>query len=899
MPKPSAQQWANRGLNAGFSYEETKKKIQEEGLFNTGVDQEIKGMYGIAELSTSERIAEEKYKTEQAEAQKVKDNKFENTENILGIVNQLDSKILAKKGFEGSIGAKTINPFKREIFKTTTPEGEEVVKFRGGTEEANFENLRQSLISKINVDARDKLKGQGEITGEENKMLAKAETLLANPDITEEEFKKHLYAFRDELNLVVKNASEEVGQESKQVGFTNMEEAKQNLSEKVQYAMDNPDDPDSTDFLEAFKNDQIDVRTGKLKEEFREKSEAELLVEEKLKASGLYDPVVTEEQPTAGGEGEQEKKGFGEAFGELRGATKELEGVTEQQEALGGSIEERNQKAKDLSLVGNYERALEAKDDPQAKAFLDKLTDEDKAKITELQKLTPEEREAQRQEILTGVKGTQEKLGKFGEQIDSATSKGEEAIKSNRGLETFGDVAEAGKGILEAGGEGISTVGESFSRAMNDNQDPASTGIQVVGALGKFLGESAGALTIGAAKVALPQGAEEVIGEGAAKAVNAILETPAGQKGLELAQAGGEDWKEFKKEHPTAAANLEGVVGIIEGVSTIGGAGVAKSVTKKGLKTAGGVAKNVGGKVAKGAKEGFEKQAVKQGVKKAEKEAVKNAGKVGELEDIIMPKMTSKELNKASLEGRVTRGAESKLTGKAKDFVDASETIKKDADLIRNKIKGFDKLDDQELSSKVDLEGNKIFNKIKPEMEKVELKADSINKKVKVWDKIKKQQAGDPDFEAFGGKKLQSNFENVLNEIKKGSQGTGGKFRKKNLNDLWELRQKYDKLVPDRIKNADSLSDSRAQYQKDVWLENRRILNDIITDTSNEMGSSTAKAFEEMSAFKRIRQNIAGKTKLEKEEIGLTGKAKKKLIGTGTTVGLTAAGTAVGLKGLQ
>ena len=661
------------------------------------------------------------------------------------------------------------------------------------------------------------------------------------------------------------------------------EQSKDKILTAYTDAKANPDNPEAQEFITHFKEGHFDMATGKLKDEFRPKTEEEQ----------EFEAIYGKTEP-------EEKKGFGEAFGELRGAEQELKGITEQQEALSPEIEETTQRAKDLSLVNNYERALENKDtDEMAQAFLDRLTDEDKAKIEELQKMTPEERETERQELLSRQKGTQEKLGKFGEQIDTATVKGEEAIKSNRGLETFGDVAEAGSGIIEAGKEGASTIGETFSRVMNENQDPTSTGVQVVGALGKFLGESAGALTVGAGKVVLPQGAEDAIGKGAAKAVNAVLETEVGQKGLKMAQAGGEDWEEFKKEHPTQAANLEGVVGIIEGVGTVAGGGVAKSVTKKGLKTTGGVAKDFGGKVVKGAKESFEKQAIKQGAKKAEKEAVKSAGKVGELEDVIMPKMTSKELNKASLEGRVARGKKSKLTGKAKDVVDASETIKKDADLIRSKIKGFDKLDDQQLSSKVDLEGNKIFNKIKPEMEKVELKADSINKKVKIWDKIKKQQAGDPDFEAFGGKKLQSNFENVLNEIKKGAQGAGGKFRKKNLNDLWELRQKYDKLVPDRIKNADSLSDSRAQYQKDVWLENRRILNDIITDTSNEMGSSTAKAFEEMSAFKRIRQNIASKTKLEKEEIGLTGKAKKKLIGTGATVGLTAAGTAVGLKGLQ
>jgi len=55
----------------------------------------------------------------------------------------------------------------------------------------------------------------------------------------------------------------------------------------------------------------------------------------------------------------------------------------------------------------------------------------------------------------------------------------------------------------------------------------------------------------------------------------------------------------------------------------------------------------------------------------------------------------------------------------------------------------------------------------------------------------------------------------------------------KTANDLREARKAYDNATPDRVKNANEMSDNALQKQKAVWLETRAKLNTMLDDVTS------------------------------------------------------------------
>jgi hypothetical protein len=141
------------------------------------------------------------------------------------------------------------------------------------------------------------------------------------------------------------------------------------------------------------------------------------------------------------------------------------------------------------------------------------------------------------------------------------------------------------------------------------------------------------------------------------------------------------------------------------------------------------------------------------------------------------------------------------------------------------------------------------------------------------WDRIKKRQQGSVEFTEFAGaKRFQEIFEGHLNKLRKGTTD-------KNLNDLWQIRKNYDNSIPDRVKQATDASPITSQIQKEMWLENRRILNDLINDSTRGLGTESQEAFKDMSNMYIARQNIIGKAKLDvKGEPGVVGKTKEAVL---------------------
>lgn len=412
------------------------------------------------------------------------------------------------------------------------------------------------------------------------------------------------------------------------------------------------------------------------------------------------------------------------------------------------------------------------------------------------------------------------------------------------------------KGLLGKVGESIKGRGQQVSQAFGrglKGQDPISTAVQTVGAgVGLFF-DILGDVSVAGIKALTPDIIEEAVG----KTGKALLDTEAGKAALSALGQGVEVYQGFKAEHPTIAANLEATVNIAD-ILTLG----------KGTQL---LRKGVGEVIERQAVKDVAGEAAKRGIRETGEELLEKTSKeIAKIEDIISPNINAKETRNIIAEGRATRGKESRLFGKSPDIVEQTDLLKQSARIIDRRIEGASKLNDLELNKSLKSEITTISNELKPEMQSVILQPAKVKQMDNAWATLKKIQINKPEFaNSPGAKKVQENFVNFLNEMKKPVRGADGKFRQKSLDDLWNIRKDYDDSVKDRIKQAfegtagQPGSDSFTLLQKEMWLENRQIMNDVIKDTADGLGDVAKTGFSDMSDLYRARQNIISKLKLD------------------------------------
>lgn len=265
---------------------------------------------------------------------------------------------------------------------------------------------------------------------------------------------------------------------------------------------------------------------------------------------------------------------------------------------------------------------------------------------------------------------------------------------------------------------------------------------------------------------------------------------------------------------------------------------------------------------------------------------------VDTLTSTLMPKPNAKEVKLALKEGRIQPGRDpSLLRGGTPDEIMPSENTKKSASTIRQYIQGAEKLKAPELHTKVGEQVKVMGTSLRPVMDATPITPKTVSKITKDWEVLKAKQLSDPYTPATANvKKLQADFEN--NFLRKSKSG--------NFGDLWDTRIAYDASVPANVKNATSLSSDTLQTQKELWLQNRRVLNDAINDAKTGLGEVSSKTFEEMndlynaqkgieSSYKPVTESVPSKIKdFAKEHPFITGgalyganEASKKTTGVG------------------
>lgn len=291
------------------------------------------------------------------------------------------------------------------------------------------------------------------------------------------------------------------------------------------------------------------------------------------------------------------------------------------------------------------------------------------------------------------------------------------------------------------------------------------------------------------------------------------------------------------------------------------GAGAATEIAQKGKDaTAGGVAKQaalwggVGAALPGAIKVGGSAiNALKPSVR-----AAKNSAKaVEEVTEKIMPKPTAKEARLATSQGRFMEGKKPTLfRSGTEDKILPTQKVKSASQIIVDRIPGAQKMSPTELYRSVEGEIGKSAKQLKPKLQAVPLREETLTKINNSWNDIKKSQIelADATQEA-NVLKLQKQFESRLQ-----------KSKSNNYDDLWETRIEYDKSIPDNVKKANALSPENLQMKKDMWLQNRQILSDAIEDVAPGLDDVTRKSFSDMSNLYEAKNNILSKAKVNKEQ---------------------------------
>lgn len=283
------------------------------------------------------------------------------------------------------------------------------------------------------------------------------------------------------------------------------------------------------------------------------------------------------------------------------------------------------------------------------------------------------------------------------------------------------------------------------------------------------------------------------------------------------------------------------------------------------------------------------------------------------IQEKIAPGVTKKEAQIAQKEGRFISGKEPGLlrSGKEDMILPSDKTIRASETILRE-IPNAPKLSESQLFGELSNKTKKIAQELKPEMEKIPVSDDTLLNTNKKWNELKQKQVNEVDateeinvikrqkrFEDFLGKIKNNDIQDLIQKARNGEitqeqfqQLTTERLQtaeRANLNNAWDARKAYDDSIPEAVKKATSISDSKLLQLQQEWLQNRQILNDMITDLENGLGDVAKTRFADMRDMYSAKEAILGKTKVKTGKPSKVSKWVKE-----NPVKATIVGTAIG-----
>lgn len=372
-----------------------------------------------------------------------------------------------------------------------------------------------------------------------------------------------------------------------------------------------------------------------------------------------------------------------------------------------------------------------------------------------------------------------------------------------------------------------------------DKQSDLSTGVQIggstLGLANDVVGEAVNSSP--SAKLAAPgtKLALKSIIPGSA-VVDSELNLPFVKSAFEnIKNSLGTSFNNWSATHPEASKDIQA---LIEATKFAGNAVVAKagidSIPNQPLKSIANTAQNL-------ANSSVEKT---------------TAEELAKIQETITPKATVKEARMAQSQGRLIKGKEPTLfrSGTADEVIPTEKTVRA-TQTIQRQIPGAAQMDEAQLYTALDEKTSQIATELKPEMQKVQVKPETVSNVDSAWKKLKTSQleVADATDEA-NVRKIQSSFEDRITKLKK--KGV-------NLDDWWQARKDYDASVPENVKGANSMSSEVLQSRKTIWLQNRGILNDAINSSESGLGETSRQSFSDMHDMYNAKEGIQTKAKIE------------------------------------
>lgn len=308
---------------------------------------------------------------------------------------------------------------------------------------------------------------------------------------------------------------------------------------------------------------------------------------------------------------------------------------------------------------------------------------------------------------------------------------------------------------------------------------------------------------------------------------------------------------DFITKHPEVGKVLESALRTGEGTGNISNAiltaeGTAKSAQKTYDTAKNFVQNTTPGDISTGANK------MVQNVR--DKFTPQGENDLQKINQMITPKPTVKEARLAETQGRLFKGKSPTFFKEGgPDMIATPEAQANAARTIQKNIPNAANMSETDLYSSLDEKIGEKAQALKPEMQKVPITEDTVQKITDDWNTLKKAQKADAYLpNDVNLNKLQADFEQRL--MKSGN---------KTMDDLWNTAKAYDASVPENVKKATDLSSESLQYKKDIWLQNRRILKSAINDTGTGLGKTSQDAFKEMTDMYNAQNNLLSKAKVE------------------------------------
>lgn len=258
--------------------------------------------------------------------------------------------------------------------------------------------------------------------------------------------------------------------------------------------------------------------------------------------------------------------------------------------------------------------------------------------------------------------------------------------------------------------------------------------------------------------------------------------------------------------------------------------------------------------------------------------AALKASRASKFKDRLIGPLTKKDLRQAFSEGRVIqRTGFAKRLGLADEVV-ADQKVKDAAQTLLSRNEKVVKMTDQEIANFAQKEIDSIAKEVAPRLREIavpeKLKADAVDS----WIDLKRIQSENVVANSGQVRRLHDKFEKVFLDA----------LEADNADDVWKYVQEFDRTVPRTVKQATRQSAETTQELKSMWLDQRRILRDVLDEAVSAADDTVKKEFADMSNLYTARENIINAARFEK---GRSSFGKQLL---GGTIGAALGGTALG-----